>query len=771
MSVADLEALLLAEPAGVEGCFLTVTKGSVIETVTVNIIGTTIGDSTAEGDEGALILFESDDALIEKLGGIASGMSGSPLYVMDGGTPVLVGAVAYGNGFTLRGMGLATPIGAMVALGGSDEAVPTVLPLNRPVVTGSGVMSTVVISADSADFAGSGPGVVAVEPLATAFVRGIPGSSRFFGALEEAAQRHGLSLVRTGAPLGPQNTFSTAFEPGAAMAALLSRGDLWYGGIGTTTYVTSDDEVVGFGHPLMHEGATELYLANAWIDGIWANQMFPFKLGRPGAVRGTVTQDRSSGVAGVIGQMPDEAAVTARAVRTDTGRSAETTSWIPRQVIDAPNDRYGPVVPAATSIAGVRLYDQSSVSGSAQTTTTITVSDGSETFTVQRAALVDSDEIVAAVNDHVWDITSRLTSINPYGISGARILSVDLASEISPNRRSGRVVDVTVPGGLRHGDNRVVISLHRRGILPTQTVEVTLTVPAELPLDGTLSVATAADGASAEDPMEPRTAPDPARSTLADIVADIRGWTPPTNVSVRYEPAPAADDGGDPDDPGIDWGFALGLEPDEPASVATASVDTSIVTSGSVRKTATTVVTLPVPAVSYRGSARLAGTVAGAGGGSVEVWRRYADEATWTRVGSTAVSASGSYSITASNLIKNATFRIEYSGSAEALPATATQRVSTRASVSLSLSAGTVAKGRYVVLSTSVFPSTTTGSVVFERYNGRTWARVAVRSLSAGKASVGYKASTTGRQRFRVRYMGGAVNAPQTSTTRTLTVR
>ena len=65
---------------------------------------------------GTLILFEASDREIDRIGGIAAGMSGSPVYVDDGGVDKLVGALSYGDWFTLDGMGLATPIEYMAAI-------------------------------------------------------------------------------------------------------------------------------------------------------------------------------------------------------------------------------------------------------------------------------------------------------------------------------------------------------------------------------------------------------------------------------------------------------------------------------------------------------------------------------------------------------------------------------------------------------------------------------------------------------------------------------
>ncbi len=53
-----------------------------------------------------------------------------------------------------------------------------------------------------------------------------------------------------------------------------------------------------------YEGDSGLYLCNAWIDGVWPSTYMAYKLGRPAAVRGTLTQDRLAGIVGVDGIKP-----------------------------------------------------------------------------------------------------------------------------------------------------------------------------------------------------------------------------------------------------------------------------------------------------------------------------------------------------------------------------------------------------------------------------------------------------------------------------------
>lgn len=770
LSVAELDSILSTNPAGVSGYFLTVTRGSTIDALDATVLGTTITDGMS-GASDSLILFESADPAIERMGGIANGMSGSPLYVTVEGVDYLVGAVSFGDIFTRNGMGLATPIGAMSAIENGVGST-SLSSLARPAVTASGVKSTIVITDDASAFEDVGSGTLVVEPLASAFVGGVRPGSAPFAALEAAGAAQGLSLVRTGATAGMQSTFSAPFEPGASMSALLSRGDLWYGAIGTVTYADGD-VVVGFGHPLMHEGDTSLYLTNAWIDGIWGNTMFPYKIGRPGVTRGTVLQDRGAGIAAEVGALPEETTVTARATRVDTGRSEEATSWIVRRIVDSADGEYGPLTAIATYVAGSRLFDQAAVKGSALTTTTVVVTDGTETYEVVRTSLVDSGvDVVSAVNEDVLQITSALAAVNCPGVATASILSVDLESAISTARRAGKVVDVQTPDGITWGDNLVRVSYLRHGVAATQTVDVTLTVPFGTPLDGELTV-TGGTGDPLDDfDFDFEMDTEWSRDTVADVVKDLREATPTNRIGITYRSvaAPSDDDGGFGPMPELPPAMLSELAP-AAASELTAAVDVDLAMSGSVTKAATQLMVTARSPVNYFSRTRISGIVLGAEDGVVEIYRRYAGETTESRVATAEVDPSGYFSVYSPVMRKNARFRVVYTGTDEALASTTTMWVKTRAYIRARTSTKSVARGKYVTISAMLAPAGTTGRVVFERYDGRRWVKLSTRTLKAGAASYRYKASIRGVNKVRVRYLGGPINASRTSYTKKFTVR
>ncbi len=94
VSLSELQTLLDAGP--VTGHFDTVLLGDTVESIPVNVLAI-VPDMIPDG---ALILFEATGPAIDRIGGLAEGMSGSPLYVDDGGTLKLAGAVSQGDIFT-----------------------------------------------------------------------------------------------------------------------------------------------------------------------------------------------------------------------------------------------------------------------------------------------------------------------------------------------------------------------------------------------------------------------------------------------------------------------------------------------------------------------------------------------------------------------------------------------------------------------------------------------------------------------------------------------
>jgi len=143
LTVAQLQTLLDASSSGtIEGYFKTVLKGSDIVEIPVTVRSTV----PYSIPEGSLILFQAHGAAIEEIGGMAHGMSGSPLYVVGQGADKLVGAFSYGDIFTRGYLGLATPVEYMAAMEDTFLPDPVPIALPKPVRIGGRTLSHVVVA-------------------------------------------------------------------------------------------------------------------------------------------------------------------------------------------------------------------------------------------------------------------------------------------------------------------------------------------------------------------------------------------------------------------------------------------------------------------------------------------------------------------------------------------------------------------------------------------------------------------------------------------------
>lgn len=279
-AAAGREILPLAEvKAGMKGTGFTVIQGTRIEPFDVDILGVVPG----AGPTGDLILVRVGGPLIEKTGGIAAGMSGSPVYV----DRRLVGAVSYGFSFTDHRVGFLTPIEKMLPVldlartqTGSSLARTPLLPEFQPVATPLMV---------------SGMGERALRRL-KALVEPL-------GYRVETGGRAGNGLGAGDAASGAAPAGPEALSPGSAFGASLVTGDLSVTAIGTVTYV-EDGYFLGFGHPFLGKGPVEMPVSLAEIHETVASQEAPFKVGSPVRLVGTLTQDRPAGVAGQLGAAP-----------------------------------------------------------------------------------------------------------------------------------------------------------------------------------------------------------------------------------------------------------------------------------------------------------------------------------------------------------------------------------------------------------------------------------------------------------------------------------
>jgi hypothetical protein len=591
MSLSDLQtAITAAGPGGLDGYFSTVLQGSTITPVAVKIMAVANGQNPEDGSP--LILFQITDPTVFNMGGLAEGMSGSPLCVGKAAGPLasdpLVGAVSYGDTFTTQGLGLATPIGLMSSIEskytvdpalafGPKKSAPSplvkaagqVLPrtralsLTRALRTSAGPVHRFIVARNHsvARVLHPAAGTAVFAPLSAVEVGGLPAGGRAFKTLSAQLAKRGVDLIPAAGGAGGANApFTTALVPGASVAAVLAHGYFWAAFVGTVTYTDTDSKgntvVVAFGHPADFDGASGLEMANAWVSGIWASTYTPYKLVSLGAVRGLITQDRTYGIAGVeSATAPSEVAVNATAT-LGTGAAAGTTTYVPTWVADNVNWN-SEIIPDACYFPVFQATDAGAFPGSATTDTVVKVADGNGPVTPAaelKNVWDDSHDVGYYTTTDIADMVDYLTE-NQSGTAPGTITEVDFTAALTPTHRGGEVLDFSIPGGLRIGQNTVRAVVRDYGESGTHEVDIPLTVPAGSKLSGDVEVYGGAEGSSYDNyfldgssnaaqtttqsallagvPGVPAIAPS---ETLADLVADVNKWPVNDSLEAAFNP-------------------------------------------------------------------------------------------------------------------------------------------------------------------------------------------------------------------------------------------
>ena len=413
----------------------TVVHGNTIETFPVEILGV----MKNSGPSGDLILAKFSGPLIEETGGIAQGMSGSPVYI-DG---KLVGAIAYGWSFTNSRVGMITPIGDMLKLWN----VPTkeeIRPFNAR-------ESSLI-------------------PIATPLmVSGFDGVSTEW--MTSKLPQYNFMPVNTASAAADESP--VPLEAGSSVAASLVNGDMKMGAIGTVTYVDGDN-IVAFGHPFLKKGSMNYFMHNAYIFTIVNNMSSSFKLGSVGAEIGRINQDRGAGIAGLYGRLTAGIPVTINIRDTDTGANNV------KRVKIIEDNELTPVLAATTVYNTVNKTIDRSGGGTATLSYTIRSSNGREKDISRHNMYYSVDNINEKSIDELYNV---LDILKHNEFIDYPVLDIEMNVDITQAKKEARIVDATAaPVVVSPGDNVYFrVKLHPyRGADEVKTMS--FTVPKDQPL-------------------------------------------------------------------------------------------------------------------------------------------------------------------------------------------------------------------------------------------------------------------------------------------------
>lgn len=300
---------------GLSGYALTAGQGNLIERFPVEVIGVQLD----AGSGFPLVLVKASGSFIEATGGVAAGMSGSPVYLPTPEGDAILGAIGFVFPNADHQLALVTPIELMRGA-----------------------------SAASLSFTPSGQAFAelgAIQAVATPVL---------LSGLSERASEQLEPLFKTSiTPFPVQLSSGLAWdedayslEPGSAVSVQLVRGDVTIAAVGTVTEVQGD-RILAFGHPLLGEGSVSFALAPAFVSYIVPSIVVPFKLANNGVTAlGTITEDRPPAISGVLGQESNFLPVTLTFV-------SETQSITKRVEIVNDERYYAPLLASAT----LQLFD------------------------------------------------------------------------------------------------------------------------------------------------------------------------------------------------------------------------------------------------------------------------------------------------------------------------------------------------------------------------------------------------------------------------------
>lgn len=308
--VCDTPFPLVDLTAGMLVDGLTVSSGTTPEPFTGEIVGV-IENGIAPGLD--MIMAELDSPAIAAAGGIWAGMSGSPVYAAD---DRLIGAVAYGLAFG------STPVAGITPYDQMDDwftgsAAPATVPVSPRQARGLAA-ATDVSAAQAAQGFEQLPMQTSLSGVTAARLRKMKQDGPAYLAL---AGVRSAGATSTTAAAGPETLLA-----GGNLGAAYSYGDLTIGGVGTVTS-TCNGELVGFGHPLDFVGRTTAGIMPA--DAVFVQRDplgVPFKVANMGVPAGTLTQDRLTGISGLLGAGPRETHVTSAVRYRTRGRTGTSHS-------------------------------------------------------------------------------------------------------------------------------------------------------------------------------------------------------------------------------------------------------------------------------------------------------------------------------------------------------------------------------------------------------------------------------------------------------------
>ena len=380
-------------------------------------------------------MVEASDPVLIQLGGIAQGMSGSPIFTEQG----TWGAIAYGFGAqdSPPYYFFATPIEWVIGTRG-------MMPAAKPTATWEGNSITPL-----------------EIPLLSTGLNGVRPLPEGRSSILSGASAAGLTQER-----------QASFEAGRPLTVGLLLGELTLGSLGSISYVDGN-RVYGFGHPMNSSGPVELPIIEAKVLGEVSNLSAPFKFATLNpTVRGTLTEDRLPAVRGVLDQEPG--LVPIKSVYTfPSGSTVELAHRMavgisPYASLDlVSNAFFGPLANRVDN----------DPEHSIRVTTDIAFAGSDSTLTRSRLYSSPGGRLLASIFNAYSDVSFALEELITRYDYAIYVREAEVHVEVIPETRFAILTKVTADSVVSLGSTLNITSSLRVGRTKDREVELALSVP------------------------------------------------------------------------------------------------------------------------------------------------------------------------------------------------------------------------------------------------------------------------------------------------------
>jgi len=410
--------------------------------------------------------------------GVISGMSGSPVYV-DG---KLVGAVSRAFPLSKGAIAGITPIEEMLTVGaGAAAAVSAKLSPNQNIRIAniSGGMSELgrIIPSSDPTF-----GIATMPPqddpaegtlstmLLPVHFGGFSGAT--VNQFAPQFRQMGLEPTEGGVIAGSGQELPaspTDLQPGSMISLLLVKGDLNMN-VDCTVTLRQGDKLYACGHQVLAQGPAQFPFAPAHVLVTVPSIASSFKVDEPGAIVGTIEQDRFDAIYGRVGDM--NAPMIPVHVHLASGQNQQTDYNF--SMIDEPF--LSPILLNLAATSALTNTVRSLGASTLNVKASIHLSDGQS---VELADVLSSD--AGTVNAVGATVAAPLAMLMASGFPDLKVKDVDFSIESVEEKRTASIEQVWCSKSeVRPGDHLEVTALLHLAGGTTETVKIPVDVPASV---------------------------------------------------------------------------------------------------------------------------------------------------------------------------------------------------------------------------------------------------------------------------------------------------